>query len=475
VLVGRDGRRRVILAADAVAHKAGLRIGMPASKAQAMVPNLAIQDADPEADAAALQRIAIWMMQRVAPIVAADPPAGIVIDTTGADHLHGGEPAMLQTLINKLAAVGISARAAIADTWGTAHALARFAAHPTVISPPGNATTDIVPMPIAALRLSPDQTAALRVLGFDRIADLLAQPRAPLTLRFGPEPALRLDQATGRAAEPIEPIRPANMIEVRRAFPEPIGAAETIARNIEKLATQLCDALERSGLGARRLDLICHRVDSRPQAIRVGTALPLRDPKRMTRLLSDKIETIDPGFGIETMTLAATITEPLTPNQTASDLIAQPDPDVSGLIDLLANRVGEHNLYRIAPVPSDIPERSVRHITALAPETGADFPKYWPRPSRLLTPPEPIDTVALLPDHPPVSFTWRGVRRRIKRADGPERIFGEWWKHDTEQSAVRDYFQIEDGAGERYWVFRSGDGQDPLTGLQHWFLHGLFG
>ena len=37
VLVGREGRRREILAADAAAQRAGLRIGMAASKAQALV------------------------------------------------------------------------------------------------------------------------------------------------------------------------------------------------------------------------------------------------------------------------------------------------------------------------------------------------------------------------------------------------------------------------------------------------------
>ena len=35
----------------------------------------------------------------------------------------------------------------------------------------------------------------------------------------------------------------------------------------------------------------------------------------MTRLLRDKIETIDPGFGVELMTLAAVVTEPLAPKQ----------------------------------------------------------------------------------------------------------------------------------------------------------------
>jgi protein ImuB len=98
VLVGRDGRRRVVHAADAAAHAAGLRIGMPVSKAQALVPGLVVHDAEPDADEMALERLALWALRRYAPIAAADPPDGLVIDTTGADHLHGGEVAMLTTL-----------------------------------------------------------------------------------------------------------------------------------------------------------------------------------------------------------------------------------------------------------------------------------------------------------------------------------------------------------------------------------------
>jgi protein ImuB len=122
-----------------------------------------------------------------------------------------------------------------------------------------------------------------------------------------------------------------------------------------------------------------------------------------------------------------------------------------------------------------VPERSVAHIPAMAPQTESDWPAHWPRPSRLFKHPQPIETVALLPDHPPVTFTWKGVRRRVKRADGPERVFGEWWKRDAELTATRDYFRIEDDAGERFWVFRAGDGENPQSGSQQWFLHGIFG
>lgn len=120
-------------------------------------------------------------------------------------------------------------------------------------------------------------------------------------------------------------------------------------------------------------------------------------------------------------------------------------------------------------------QRADAQYAPLAPETGATWEGDWPRPPRLLSRPEPIETMALLPDNPPVWFRWRGIRRRVRRADGPERIRGEWWKRDAETATVRDYFRVEDETGERYWLFRSGDGERAESGSQRWFLHGIFG
>jgi protein ImuB len=500
VIAGREGRRRVVLAADAAAERAGLCAGMAVTKAQILVQDLIVMKADPAADAAALDRLALWAL-RYSPIVAADPPDGLVIDATGAAHLHGGEAAMLGDMVERLTASGCAARAAIADSWDAAHAFARFAApssKPVIVVPPGESAAAVLDLPVEALRLPRETMADLRVLGFDRIGDLASKPRAPFTLRFGPALVRCLDQAMGRASQPIDPVRSPDLVEVRRTFAEPIAAAETIARYTGKLVIALCEALEAKGLGARRLDLLFHRVDNCIEAIRIGTARPVRDAKRLTRLLSDRIETVDPGFGIEIMRLAATLAEllpplqrdflppPYPPPQAGEGLIDIPPPlagegreggdgDISALIDTLTNRVGHQRLYRFAPVASDVPERSVRRIAPLAPATFATWTDPWPRPARLLSVPESIETVALLPDHPPVTFTWRGVRHRISRADGPERIFGEWWKHDAEAAAVRDYFQVENDAGERFWIYRSGDGEDGATGSHRWFLHGVFG
>jgi protein ImuB len=67
--------------------------------------------------------------------------------------------------------------------------------------------------------------------------------------------------------------------------------------------------------------------------------------------------------------------------------------------------------------------------------------------------------MAPVPDDPPVVFTWRGVRRRVRRAEGPERIAQEWWRDaaaEPDTGRVRDYYAVEDADGARFWLFRAG-------------------
>ena len=463
----------MVAALDSAASNAGLRLGMPVSKAQAIVPGLIVEEIKSAEDAKALEDLAFWFLKTYAPIVAPDGDAGLVVDTTGADHLHGNERLMVTGMVNRLHGHGLAARAAIAESWGAAHALARFGREPITILPQGAAASALAPLPLAALRLAPPLVTELKVLGFATIGDLARAARAPMTLRFGPEIGRRLDQAHGLLAEPIEPLRMAELVEVKRFFPEPIGAAETIARYIRILVEKLCLDLEKRGLGARRVDLLVHRIDSGLQAVRAGTARPGRDVRQLIRLLCDRIDTIDPGFGIEKMTLTATHAEPLIAMQSRSTLLEEADADIGEVVDVIVNR--GHKVYRYAAVASDVPERSVKRIMPLAADDCAGWPGHWPRPVRLLATPEPIQTMALMPDHPPKSFIWRGMRHIVSRADGPERVFGEWWKRDRELDAVRDYFQVEDESGQRFWIFRSGNGEDIKTGSYGWFLHGWFG
>jgi protein ImuB len=475
VMVGRVGRRRAIAHMNLAAAQAGLRPGQAVAHATALVPGLVLQDLDPAGDDAALHRLALWAQKLYSPIVAPDGTDGLVIDATGCAHLFGGEEKMAIAIRERLAKVGLTATIAIADSWGGAHALARFSRRAIFVTTPGQTGRELSALPVAALRLNNDLVEGLGRLGFDTIGELEATPKGPLAHRLGQDPVRRLNQAFGRSAEPIEPVMAAETLHVRKIFAEPIGAPETMARYLTELTHALCAALEDAGLGAKRLDAWFFRVDNRIETARIGLAAPSRDAKRLAKLLCEKLETVDPGFGVEKIVLAAPGAEPLTYKQIQALDSGDKAVDLSGLVDTLANRLGPEHVYRLASAQSDLPERSVKRAPALEAPEGHSWPADWPRPTRFFLRPEPIETVALLPDAPPAAFTWRGARHRVRCADGPERVFGEWWKADEELARSRDYFQVEDDSGERFWIYRDGDGEDVDTGSQRWFMAGVFG
>ncbi len=463
----------MVTAADDLARQIGVYIGMPVAKAESLYAELVIMDADPKADATALDKLAIWALRRYSPIVAADPPDGLVLDIQGAAHLYGGEAGLVSDVIARLAELGITAQAALADSWGAAHALARFGQQTSCILEPGKSNEALLRLPIAALRLPLEMMPDLRLLGLDTIGELAAKPRAPLTQSFGPKLFRRVDQAFGRLAEPIEPVDSPELISVQRIFAEPIGAAETLEKYTRRLTDAMCDRLEEAGLGSRRLDLHFTRVDNRIETICVATAKPVREPKRLGRLLCDKIETVDPGWGVDKMVMTAACVEPLILKQVTASFSSPPRPDVEELWDTITNRYG-NRLYRAISVATDIPERAVRRAPPTSLEVGSKRNATYRRPQRMYRKPEPIQTLAALPDHPPRAFTWRGQRFHVACADGPERVRGEWWRTDNETGKVRDYFILEVDSGERFWVFRAGDGQHDDTGSLNWYMHGKF-
>ena len=446
---------------------------MALTQARMLVPGLDVRDADPAGDAAWLARLGLFAARRWTPRAAVSGADGLWLDLSGVAHLFGGERRMCARILAFCGRLGFAARIAVAATAGAAHALARFGGDCLILCPPGAEAEALAPLPLAALRLEAEALAAARRLGVESVGQLAAMPRGPLQRRFGAGLLTRLDQALGRASEPFEPIVPEDPLCVLLRFVEPIATAEAIEQAMAEALRRLVRALERSGLAARRLTLAGERVDGAEQVVRIGTARATRDGAHLLRLLTPKIETIDPGFGLERMRLVADRVEPLGPQPIDGALAGgRPAPDLVPLIDRLAGRLGARRLFRMSAVESDVPERSVRRIGPLARPEG--WPR-WPRPVRLLSPPERLDNVmALLPDQPPRRFTWRGRAYRVRQADGPERIHGEWWKRSAEAEAVRDYFQVEDEAGQRFWLFRRGDGEDARSGDLSWYLHGVF-
>jgi protein ImuB len=445
----------------------------------ALVPELVTAEAEPEADAAALTALADWCV-RFSPAVAADAPDGLFLDVTGVDHLWSGEARMLADFRDRLAANGLPFRCAIADTPGAAWALAHFAEDGT-IAPPGGQAPLLAPLPPAALRLDTETWAQIERLGLRQVGQLMAIPRAPFGRRFGRAALTRLDQALGGEREALTFRRPPNPWFARLAFAEPISAPEDMARVTADVAAKLCARLETESQGARRFEIAFHRVDGKALPLAIGLSLPGRDPVRLAKLFAPKLETVDPGFGIEVVTLTAHAVEPTSGRQGRLDKAreATVEEGLAPLVDRLTNRLGEERVWRAVPVESHVPELAVGRARPLArPSDAQPWNRETPRPARLFRRPEPVDAVlAITPDDPPSQFRWRGQLHRVSRAEGPERIGEEWWKgpiEDIQTDHVRDYYRVEDTEGARFWLFRAGLYGDPQTPPK-WWMHGLFG
>lgn len=474
ILVARVGQRDVVTAACPIAHDLGLRRGMAVAHARALVSDLDVRDAEPEKDMALLKRLSLHAIAHWTPTASICESDGLWLDLTGCTHLHGGEERFCRRVAAFLDRLGLTASMAVTGTPGAAYALARYGAEPLTILPPGNETRAIANLPLAALRLEVGALTAAARFGFERVADLYPVARGPLARRLGMATVSRLDQARGTLAEPILPIVPFEAPRVVRRLLEPIGTADSIEQVIGDLVGDLVIMLGERGLGVRTAILGCVTVDGAEQRISIGTARATRDPRHLKRMLTMRIERIDPGLGIEAMTLVAPRVEPLAPEAIGVRLGDHDQtPDIAPLIDQLGGRAGEGALFKADAIESDVPERAVRRLDPMAKSVG--WPA-WKRPVRMLGRPEQLShVVALLPDYPPRRFQWRGQLYDIVAGDGPERIHGEWWRSRKELWAVRDYFRVETAGGERFWLFRRGDGVETSTGDLSWYMHGAFG
>jgi len=468
VMAIQEGSRRILASVDDAARQANLSCGMTVAHAQSLLPGLIVKDAKPDEDEAALTRLAHWCT-RYSPLVTPWAPDTIFIDVAGSSHLFRGEAALLQDLTSRLFSAHLSARAAIADTPGCAWAAAHYGQGGIVAA--GRMSEVLGSLPVAALRIPAREITSLREVGVERVAQLAALPRASLRQRFSGDVLLRLDQALGAVVEVLAPLIPREVPRMTLKFVEPIGTPEDLERVTKLLCEKLMIDLAARGVGVRRLDMVFQRVDNVAQAVRIGTSKPNRDTKHLAKLLAERLVLVEPGFGIEEATLTASWVEALTERQTVGAHVADggSEADISQLVDTLRVRLGNERIFRVMPIESEIPERSTKRIAPTAKADGAIWPKDLPRPARLLSPPEPVQAVAEIPDSPPLFFVWRKTRHKVRRADGPERILGEWWLSDQEIGMQRDYYRVENETGERFWLFRDA----PAQAGGKWWLHGL--
>jgi len=474
VVLAREGHHGpVIHAANRCARLVGVHAGSRVVDMRAICPELQVAYADAAGDRAALDRLVLWA-RRWCPWTVRDGDDGLILDTTGSDHLFGGEAAMLVEMETQLSLLGLSARLAVAPTWGAAWALARFGPVRAMCGP-DEAYFKLGPLPVTGLRLDDATVLLLRRLGLKTIGAVMDVPRLSLTRRFvkaglHANPLMRLDQVMGKLAEPVSSLEAAPIIRARARLAEPVFDPTP---HLPDLCEDLCDQLKQTGQGCRRLHLTVYKTDGDVSHVDVATSAPTRDPAHLHSLFRDKVDRINPGFGFDLITLHASGIEALA--QTQSNLEGGSDDalHLTQLVDRLSAKFGARAVTRPVLRPSHVPERAEAQIAALADTRDEAVVLTKERPVRLFDHPEEVRVLYAVPEGPPAQFVWRRQTHRVTRYAGPERIAPEWWK-DRPNTRLRDYFKVENQAGLRLWLYREGLHEDGRGGDPRWFVHGCF-
>ena len=468
-LVEKTGGALRLAAVAESALAIGIVPGLTLADARVRVPGLAAIECDRAADHALLDWLAD-ACDRYSPMVATDPPQGIVIDITGCSHMFGGEAGLAADLRRRFERLGLTPATALADTPDAALALASF----------GKATTAV--LPITALRVDPEVHRMLRRAGLQTLGDLACRPRGPIEARFGTATTSSLARLLGEVDVRITPRRHPPEIEVETRFAEPVVHSDAALATLDALMQRAAAILSGRGCGGRRFEAALFRSDGHVARLGIETSQPTRDPQILARLFHERIETLadplDPGFGYDLIRLTVPETEALAPQQLQLDGGTVAAAEIAALIDRLGTRLGRNRVRRFAGGDSHIPEQAAFDLAAGDPRPPISWVPSEPgepplRPLHLFDPPQRIEAMAEVPDGPPFRFRWRRVLHEVRRAEGPERIAAEWWQRRSGKGLTRDYYRVEDQAGRRFWLFRHG-----LYGVERsipdWYLHGLF-
>ena len=519
----------MIVAASRSARAAGIRPGMTLTQARALCAGVLHVEHEPPRDRRALEVLGRWMTRFTPTVAiqcgTGDPPvsekdhgqvahATLLLDVTGGEHLFGGIHNLVRQVAASLARMRVDARVAAAPTPGAAWALA-FGARDGIVVSGEELEAALAPLPPLSLRIDDALAESLHHLGLSTVGQVMALPREVLPARFGTALSLRLDQALGRVDEPLVPLEYQPPLEARMDFDGVVSSLEAVWAVFRELIGRVIGRLARQGRGARRVEVEFFRDGLPPVKRSILLSRASRDPVNLFNLFRCAAEELvappqpqprsrlrgrRPGGpqvaptrveqlqsdGFVGMRLTVPLHEPLGDEQVRllghEDYAGQLELD--RLIERLRVRLGEEAVVRAELVEAYVPERAWK----LGEETGGQGDKGTRgRGKRLsLSPCPPVPLSPCLPSvrplhllpHPaevrvmvspsddregrPVMFSHDGAVHRARHCVGPERIAGQWWDgHDK----TRDYFDVQDEQGRRFWVFRVAE-----TGK--WYLHG---
>ncbi len=428
-------------------------------------------------------------------------PDTVLANITGCGHLFGGELGLALEMQGECLERGYRVRVSVADSPGTAWAIARAAQWADLpwtplVASEGHDELWMSRLPIEALALQPGVVRSLRELDVEKVGRLLELPVGEIKRRFGDETLWRIDRALGRVQEPLECLPMPDPVMAGRIFEFPVSRSDWLQEGLRELVVEVAARLQSRGRVAWRL--VC-RVRSETASGETtggaswtewvtGLVEPSHEAEHLWELV--QLQSQRRHWPSEVVELEVVAEGVVTPESSQKGLFGtgveaesamrngRPGRGVARLVERLSSRLGDRAVSRPVLCDAVVPEAASvlvpmggevagDAVVETVTEPGLEWERQFGaagRPLRLFESPRAIEVVTVVIEGPPVRFVWDGRSRLVMRYWGPERIETGWW---TDREVSRDYYRVETGSGEWCWLFfRRRDAR--------WFVHGVF-
>jgi protein ImuB len=464
-------RNQRILAADARAAEAGVRVGMTLGAALAAAPGIEPRPRDPARELELMQQLAAVAAQ-FTPLVSIDPPDGLLLEIKPSLALFGG----LRELCRKLRAAvraapaltrgGLTPHFTLAPTALAALVAARAGAR-CFITDPAALPARLKPLPLTVLRWPEEENHRLAAMGVRTLGELLRLPRAGFAKRFGTSQLADLDRLLGRRADPRRRLARRERYVGRLDLDHEVEEHERILQALDPLLAELEQFLRVRQRGITALQCRFHHYRAAPTACVLRLAAPEAGAERLRALLRERLAALalpEPVRRCELRTGALSArplsSQPLWSPGERGHVGANEMP---ALVEHLRARLGKRAVYGIERVAEHRPENAWRvaepalaAASAPARDAGTSSDGCVRRPVWLLADPEELPLRGGRPSR----------RGALELLAGPERIESGWWDGGD---VARDYYVARDKHGSLLWIYHE------CTPPRRWFLHGIFG
>ena len=447
-LVAGPAQLRTLQAVNISAAEAGLRPGMRLTAAHALLPEVALVEYDPAAEARCQRFLAAWAY-RYSSLVSVQWPGCILLEVRASFRLLGPWPRIEARLREDLVALGFSHRIALAPTPRAAHVFAGLRDGLAVPNPMAMAEA-LDRVPVRRARLDGEAGERLKRMGIRDLRQVRTLPRDAVRRRFGLPVLDHLDRLYGQADDPLAYYAPPDHFDARVELGYEVENHTALLFPLRRLVGDLCTYLSVRDGGVQRFVLRLEH-EAGHTDVPVGLLAAEREPAMLFELTRNRLERVQLDKPVVAVRLLARELPPFVPaSRDLFDARQQQQLPWPQLRERLRARLGDDAVHRVAPAGDPRPERAWRRVQGDGEgKSGriAQAPVRPPRPTWLLPQPIPL----------------RDVHPRI--VSGPERLESGWWDGGDVR---RDYYVLETSSGQRAWAFA------PPGEQGGWMLHGWF-